>query len=229
MLHQRRCVLRPLGIRMRHPRRERRHRQNQHIPHQPRRRQTGQIARRETSARGEREEVVDAFREHAGTGGVDDVLVGGLDGGKGAFLFLRKQSELSQHTLDDAFEEDVARFRGHGRHAQLDAVGETLDERAAETVAFDAEDEVRFTLERVGDPRVDGSETDGVEVRVDAPVAVEDEVANEVGAEHRVLEGKEVAHEVGFVREVLRHVALAAAFGDHFEAVVWVAFDPGLD
>ena len=67
-------------------------------------------------------------------------------------------------------------------------MGEALDEGAAEAVTFDADDEAGAVGEGGGDPGCKGLEADGVEIGVDAAVAVEQEIAQEIGAEDGVLE-----------------------------------------
>ncbi len=109
-------------------------------------------------------------------------------------------------------------------------MAESGDDVAAEGVAFDAEDQADVgSVVLRGDPGGDRLEADGVEVCVDAAVVEDDEISNQVCAEHGVLEGEEVVDEGGAVGVVFADVGEAAGGGYEGVDVGGVLVHPGLD
>jgi len=101
--------------------------------------------------------------------------------------------------------------------------------RVVELVVFDADHDAGEAFVLSGNPFVDGSEGLRVDVRVDAAVAREQHVAQEVGAHDGRLELLERVHYVGTVPvEVEEDVGCLDCF-DEVVVVVWIEFCPGVD
>ena len=127
-------------------------------------------------------------------------------------------------------EERVVRGREDGPLAQRDGMRHAdVALCVGELVVLDADHDAGEVLVRVRDPRVDGLERLGVDVGVDAAVAREQDVAEEVGAHDGRLELLERVHYVWPVSvEVEEDVGCLNRL-DEAVLMVWVEFCPGVD
>ena len=73
---------------------------------------------------------------------------------------------------------------------------------------------------------MDWPEAYGVEIGVDAAIAVENQISHEVGTEDWVSESQEIANECWVLRESFCDIAFAASVRDHLESVVLVLLIP---
>ena len=70
------------------------------------------------------------------------------------------------------------------------------------------------------------SEAYRVEIAVDAAIAVEHQIPQEVGTQHWVLESQKITNDFWLLCESRCDIDFATSVGDHLESVVRVLLDP---
>ena len=211
---------------MRHARCKSGNGQNQHIANQFRFREAGEVTGSDVRTRDEREIAIDAVVEDAGPSRVDDILVRSLECGKGAVLTFREHPEPASHTVNYSLYHGVARLRGQSPLSEPNVMGDARCLRTTETIPLDTDDKIHSVFECRGNPSIEGSEAYSIHIGIDAAVAIEQQVSQEIGPEHWVSEDQEIMNQLWFLRKVSHDIAFATPIREHLIAVVWVLLDP---
>lgn len=111
---------------------------------------------------------------------VDRLEVGGLEAGEGRVVEARELVQRLHGAVDHGAEHGVPRGGGDGPLAELEVVGDLNPARAAQPVELNADDNARVPMVLLGHPEVYRLQRDGVNVGVDAALAEQQQVAQDI-------------------------------------------------